>query len=356
MKKLLTRIAAFSAATLVALGTSLVIFGNSASAIPWTPTATGLNHPGFNVFTGVPDVGNEADFVRGRVSGSSNDFTDPVNDACANGTQYSVRVYVHNGANQTLNNNGTGPGVAHNTKVSVDVPGTTANPITGTISASNAATVTDNLTINCSGKTMNLSYVTGSAIEQRIDGTTSPLSDSIVTPGGALIGSHDVNGDVWGCFEQRVLVFLKVKVTNVPTPPQESFACTLSNFVVDNRTVKITIAPQVKNVTVIGYDVNWGDGSAHDTTATSSHTYANSAGNGPFTITARFEIKHANGQTEFVTSDDCSRSLSFSTTTPPQVKATHLTNTGAGDMVGIFTATSLVGAFLHRKWTLGRSR
>src|SRR5882672_9495665 len=126
MNKIFTRIAGTAAALLLAVGTTLVVFNSTTNAIPFTPGMAGTNHPVFNSFTGVPSYGNEPDFVTGRVSGSAASFGDPVNDACTNGTQYSVRVYVHNNAYDSLNNNGSGPGVAHNTKVKVTIPGTTA--------------------------------------------------------------------------------------------------------------------------------------------------------------------------------------------------------------------------------------
>lgn len=350
MKKLIKRLTSLFAVAILVLSASAIVFSGKAHAIPYTPGGVpGLDHPAFNVYTGVPSYGNEADFLTGHVAGSSNPYTDPVNDACANGTQFGVRVYVHNGANQDLNKNGTGPAVAHNTKVKVSVPGTTASNLVGTISASNAASVSDTLKINCNGKTMQLSYVTGSAIQQRMDGSTTPLSDSIVTT-GAPVGTKTPNGDMWGCFEQRVLVFLKVKVTETPKPPVEKFACTIGNFEIDGRTVKLTIAPKVQNVTVVAYDVNWGDGSENSTTATSSHTYTK---DGTFKITAKFQVRKANGQTEWVTSEECNKSVTFSPTTP-QVKPTHLINTGAGSIVGIFAATTAAGAFLHRKWLKSR--
>jgi hypothetical protein len=342
MKKLIKRIVS-TTATLVVAGTSLVILGGSVKAIPWSSTTTGLDHPGFNVFTGVPGVGDESDFLRGRVSGSSADFTDPVNDACVDGTQYSVRAYVHNAANQTLNDNGTGPGVAHDTKVKVSVPTTTASKITGTISASNAASVTDTLTINCNGKTMQLSYVNGTAIEQRMDGTTAPLNDSIVST-GALIGSHDVNGDMWGCFEQRVLVFLKVQVKEVPTPSTgECKVADLQTF--DNRRVKVTVTGAVSNAQIVGYEIDFGDGTKVNQ-QTAEHTYAK---DGTFTITTRVQVKFADGHTEWKTAEACTKQITFKTNQPPE-----LVNTGPGDVLGIFAATTIAGAIAHRLFWVRR--
>lgn len=361
MKRIFKRIAGTATALLLAASASLAISTSPASALAWSPTATGLDHPGFNVFTGVPDVGNESDFLRGRVSGSTADFTDPVNDACVSGTQYSVRVYVHNGANQTLNNNGTGPGVAHDTKVKVSVPDTTASNLSGTISASNAASVTDTLGIHCSnGKTMALSYVAGSAIEQRMDGSTSPLSDSIVS-NGALIGSHDINGDVWGCFEQRVLVFLKVQVKEVPPKHEVTAQCNLLQIVgSEDRKVRISAFNfTAQNVTAQKVVLNWGDNSSVTLTDLSKvvgqeHQYVNF---GTYLITAT--ITFSNGETSGGAGTACAQQITFTPNQPPKVTPpptppTQLVNTGAGSVTGLVAAVAAIAALAHRRWLARR--
>ena len=352
MKKLLNRIASVAAAVAVVASASFVVFAGTAHAIPYDPNSTGLNHPGFNVFTGVPDVGNEAQFLRGRVSGSSNAFTNPVNDACADNTQYSLQIYVHNGANQSLNDNGNGVGVAHGTKVKVGVPALTSSAITAAISANNAATINDSMNINCNGKTMQLSYVAGSAVEQeQADGTVLPLSDSIVTT-GALIGSHATNGDMWGCWEQRVIVYLKVQVKEVPTPPVPSTgSCKAVGITTDNNSRKVTatVTGQVSNAQIVGYQIDFGDGTVVNQ-QTASHTYAK---DGTYTIVTRAQVKFADGHTEWLTATACTKQVTFKNNvpvtpvTPVTPPATVLPNTGAGDIIGIFAATTVAGAFVH---------
>lgn len=348
-----------------ALAVVLLTTGVAHATIPYSGDTTPNSPiPAFNVFTGVPaPVGNEPDFLRARapINGDSSDATtqyvDPLNTSCTNGEVIQMRVYVHNGASTAGNENGTGPSVAHNTKVKVNLDNAAAQSVftpSATISASNAASVSDNVTINCGGKTVKLDYIKGSASAFSLGTGVVPVDENTLFTTGASIRSEKVPGDVWGCWNERVYVVLSVKVEVPQTTPQESFACTLSNFVVDNRTVKITIAPQVKNVTVIGYDVSWGDNTPNSTTQTSSHTYAQNLGNGPFPIVARFQIKHTNGQTEWVTSNECTKSVSF--TVAPTPAPTQLTNTGAGNMLGIFAATSAIGAFLHRRWTLSRAK
>lgn len=347
LKKIL---ASAAASTLVVLGASLFVLAPTVKAIPWTPDATGLDKPGFNVFTGVPNYGNESDFMRGRVSGSSAAFTDPVNDACATGTQYSIQMYVHNAANQTLNNNGTGPGVAHDTTVKVGVPSTTANKITGTISASNASAVNDTLTINCNGKTMQLAFVKDSAIQQRMDGSTAPLSNDIVTT-GARIDSHGVSGDVWGCFDQRVIVYLKVEVKEVPTPPVSAGECKVVNMkTLGGRKIEVSVSGITSGgATITGYEINWGDGSKSNK-QTDTHEYA---ADGKYDITTRVQVKYADGRTEWKGAPSCNTSVTFKPGQPPVVPpvtppATVLPVTGPGSVAGIFAAVSAAGAVAYR--------
>lgn len=359
MKSVIRRITGTVAATSLLLGLSMVNLSGTANAIPWTSDATGLSQPAFNVFTGVPNYGDESDFVRGRVSGTANEFSDPVNDVCADGTQYTVRVYVHNAANQTLNNNGTGPGVARNTKVKVSLPATTANPITGTISADNAATVNDNMTINCNGKVVQLSYVKGSAIQQNMAGATAPLADSIVTT-GAQVGTQSANGDVWGCFGQRVLVYIKVQVKEVPVviPPPSTGECkAIEDFVTDakERRVSLKVTGTVNNAQIIGYRIDWGDGTTSDKQS-DSHVYAKE---GTYNIVGSVVIRYADGRTETKSAVACTKKVTFEkdkVIVPPAtpVKPVELPKTGAGSMVGIFSAVSMAGAVAHRYFTSRR--
>ena len=212
-------------ATLVTAAVALIsVYALSAraAAIPYTPDSTGTTSPAFNVFTGVPQEGDESDFVRGKEETDGGASVNNVQSACKNGTRYTIRVYVHNAANQTLNNGGNGSGVARGTKVRVALPQTTNNSISGVISANNATTVSDNMRITCAnGKTVNLSYVNGSAKQFTGFTGTKALSDTIVTT-GAPVGTMEPNGDVWGCFAQRVWVTLTVKVEEVPKeqPPK----------------------------------------------------------------------------------------------------------------------------------------
>ena len=116
----------------VLLAGGIAITTAVAQAIPYDGANT-VNSPvpAFNVFTGVPSVGTESDFLRARVpTAPSGDtataYVDPLNATCVPGQRIQMRVYVHNGASVAGNQNGAGPSVAHGTKVKVSVPGNQA--------------------------------------------------------------------------------------------------------------------------------------------------------------------------------------------------------------------------------------
>lgn len=346
-------------ALLVALASvvTTVIVASPVAAIPYQGANTpALPSPAFNQYTGVPSQGDESDFLRGRESGNGS-FVNNVSSACNNGQEFSLQVYVHNGADQNGNNNGSGPSVAHGTRVRIQLPGGTTssfNP-SATISSSNAGTVSDNMTINCGGRNVNLSYVTGSAVQVNTLSGTQALSDSIVTT-GAPIGTMSPNGDVWGCWDQRVFVYLKVKVEVVPVIPQSLGECRSTDVNAEsNRRVTVNINNVfVDNATIVGYRTDYGDGTVINT-QNSNHTYAN---DGTYTITSSVQIRFADGRTEWVTANGCIRNVTFRNGEPPivtpptpggssSINVTTLPNTGAGAVAGIFAGVTTLSTLAY---------
>lgn len=333
---------------------TIMLVASSAGAVPYTGANTpALPSPAFNQYTGVPDVGNESDFFRGRQSGQG-EFVNNVSSACNTGQEFSLRAYVHNGASQTKNNNGTGPSVAHNTKVRVALPAddtATSFPMTAYLSSSNAGSMSDGMSITCNGQEVKLSYVPGSAIQQNTISGVKPLSDSIVTT-GAPIGTMSPNGDVWGCWDQRVIVYLKVKVTEVPKENPSNGVCKAASLeVIGDRKVRVSVTGTVENAEIVGYEINFGDGTK-SSKQTDEHIYAK---DGTYRIVTRVQVKLADGSTVWVTSEDCEKVVKFTadkppviTTPPPVVTTSTLPNTGAGDIAGIFTAVSIAGAVVYR--------
>lgn len=351
-------------ATFVAMVTMAV---PTASALPYTGDSTAPSPvPAFNIYTGnVPQQGDETDFLRGKAVGDTADSVNDVASTCENGKRFSLRVYVHNGASQYKNDNGNGPSVAKNSKVKINLDNSsskTAFRPQATLSASNAASVSDDMTITCTnGKTVKLSYVAGTAQQYNTASGVQNLSDSIVTT-GASIGTKAPNGDMWGCWDQRILVRLEVEVSVVPViPPVSTAACKLDNgaFVVtDDRKVTVKVNATVKNASVVGYQINWGDGSAVSNKQTDTHQYPTDK-DGTYKIQAKVKVKLADGSEKWVDGDDCAKTVKFTSNQPPVVPPVtpsvvvppsgQLPDTGM-NVFGIFATVSMIGAFLHKAY------
>jgi len=347
----------------------------TAHAIPYTGDTTVASPvPAFNVFTGnigaPAPAGGEQNFYQGRVpvDGNLNDantqYTNPLSASCTNGQVIQLHVYVHNGASTAGNNNGTGPSVAHNTKLKVSIPGTTASSFdsTATISASNAATVMDDLNINCNGQTVQLQYIPGSASQYSAGSGVLGLSDAIVGT-GVPIQSEKVPGDVWGCWNERVYVVLAVKVVVPPTPPKPpvvpTYMCTELGLVADkDRTVKVSsFSTKTANGAVFNNAViNWGDNSTPTTTSDvvgQTHQYAK---DGTYVVSA---VAHFTADGKDVTSGgaNCEQQVTFTSTKPPVVTPpttpvtpaapTSLVNTGPGSTIALFAAATIAGTVIY---------
>jgi uncharacterized repeat protein (TIGR01451 family) len=192
-----------------------------------------MNGPVFNSFINTPSYGDERPFFDARLSdGAVGSTSDPVQNVTEDaGKEVTLRVYVHNNANQStdclpehLDANGNctqidsnAVGIAHNAKVSITLPTATAATLRARadISASNATMVEDTVDMT-GGEPFTVSYVPGSAVLLR-NNISYPLSDGIVN-GGALIGNTVMDGNLPGCFNYAALVEIKVKITPKPTP------------------------------------------------------------------------------------------------------------------------------------------
>lgn len=173
------------------------------------PGTPGFDYVTFNSFTNVPNIGDERNFLTGKIAGEPGGFYDPMTKLRSN-DEVLMRVYVHNNADSSLN--ASGVGVAKNTKVRVELPG--ANQLAANqsakafVSADNAQpqSIFDTLDMKAeNGNPFSVSYVPGSASVTSNEGT-QPISDAIVAGGVNL-------GDEKGCFEFVKLITLKVKVT-----------------------------------------------------------------------------------------------------------------------------------------------
>lgn len=210
-------------ATVIASGVTVLrhadaAFGPDRPTKAYTQGVQGFDHVTFNSFTGVPNIGDERNFLTGKIAGAPDGFYDPMTKL-RDGDEVLMRVYVHNGADPSLNTvpDGQGgfKGIARNTRVRVQLPNaiaTTAQP-TAFVSADNAQPqqIFDTLDMRAeNGGSFQLEYVPGSA-NLKTNFTDVALSDEIVR-NGVQIGDQAANGQTRGCFEYVELVTFKVKV------------------------------------------------------------------------------------------------------------------------------------------------
>jgi uncharacterized repeat protein (TIGR01451 family) len=227
---------AFLKRTALLLGVLAVIVAplatvSATSDTPWgpdRPTLTlngnhtpGMDHVQFNSIVNNPNYGDERTFLDAKDSTvtTTGGYTDTTQVHA--GEIVTLRTYVHNNADPSLNGtNNTGPGVALNTKVSIQLPTGTANSLRATsiISASNATpgSVFDTTDFQAGGAQFGVSYVSGSAVQYTHAVPSGlKLSDSIVS-GGALIGNAAADGTIPGCFAYDSFVTIQVKI-NAPS-------------------------------------------------------------------------------------------------------------------------------------------
>lgn len=220
---------------------------------PSRPTYTmeaPADHVTFDSITDNPNIGDERDFVGIREAGTNNQWTD--NMTVQPGKSYSVRMYVHNNAASNLNL------VAQNVTARFNLPTNTAKSleVDGFIDSSNATPkeVYDDATFN-STSDFNLAYQTGTLkYENNSFGAAgTPISESVFTSAGALLGYDKLDGNIPGCEQYAGYLTFTVK-------PQ--FADT-ANFTVTKQVRKQGDTTWQKSVTVnpgdtvdyqIGYD------------------------------------------------------------------------------------------------------
>lgn len=175
------------------------------------PGTAGFDYPVFNSFVNVPEYGDERNFFTGKYP-SGTFLTDPLAQVKQD-DELTLQILVHNNADPQYNADGSG--FAKDTTVRVALPtGMTKNQTaTAYINASNTNPnqVTDTLDFGAfNGGFFELDYVEGSA---KVYGNyiNTSVSDDIVTT-GVKVGTRALNGTVEGCFEEEVLVTLRVKV------------------------------------------------------------------------------------------------------------------------------------------------
>lgn len=175
------------------------------------PGTAGFDYPVFNSFVNVPEYGDERNFFTGKYP-SGTFLTDPLAQVKQD-DELTLQILVHNNADPKYNADGSG--FAKDTTVRVELPTGMAKNQTATayINASNTnpKQVTDTLDFGAfNGGYFELDYVEGSA-NVRGNFINTAVSDDIVTT-GVKVGTRSLNGTVEGCFEEEILVTIKVKV------------------------------------------------------------------------------------------------------------------------------------------------
>lgn len=324
--------------------------------------------------------------------------------------EYLVRAYVHNIANPSINtvdrdNDGHMDGIARNTRIRFEMPSGIANGFTlqARITADNALPqmVYDTADLKNDNMPFGIDYVAGSA---RIYNASHPtgltLSDSIMGANGTLIGDDVMDGNYPGCFEYSSFVVIRVKVKAQSSSLQKQVRKAGSTTWAKTAAVKpgdkvqwmitfqnkgqtefndVKISDQLPpHLTVVPGSVRYVD-AAQDVVQTNYQPLFTTGGinfgtwkpNGGFVV--RFDTT---AKDDFASCEVSLRNIAFSKTrqTPAEVQdyadvkitkencqptkpapvtPTTLPNTGAGDVVGIFTAVSAGGAIAHR-YILGR--
>ena len=205
--------AILAAAIVFIPGMAIASYGPDRPTIEYQgPGTAGADYVVFNSFTGVPNIGDERQFLNGQVVGTGV-YSDPVNAEI--GDEVLVRVYVHNNAASSRND--SGESVAINTRVRVDLPTTVGTDLQANafISADNAQPqeIFDSINIT-SSDAFRLDYIEGSA-NIRTNFIDQPLSDDLVN-GGVQIGHDNLNGVMNGCFEYAAFVTFRVQLVEDP--------------------------------------------------------------------------------------------------------------------------------------------
>jgi uncharacterized repeat protein (TIGR01451 family) len=254
-----------------------------------------------------------------------------------------------------------GPGFLTDVMVKATLPSGTSTSSQSTITASSTnampASTSASATVNFSSA-QSVSYTNGTTeLLDQSNNLIKNLPDGI-TQGGVDIGQLNASTTEFVQFDVKVSC-------PTPPPPTPVYTCnTLGITAEDNRTVKVSaFNTTATNGAVFNNAViDWGDSSTPLTSASpvgQTHQYGQ---DGTYTIaaTAHFTV---NGQDVTAGGASCQQQITFKSgqppivtppaTTPPAATTvaapTTLVNTGAGSVIGIFTAASAVGAVAYRR-------
>lgn len=182
-----------------------------------------LDGPRINTFINTPYYGDERAFFDARLqeNTTTSAYKDVLQGVTKGSKKVVLRTYIHNGANQDLNKNGTS--IAKDAKVRIELP-TDASQVLrakSIVSISNPApgypAVVNDTTELVDARGFSINLVSGSAkiySAGAVNGKT--LGDNIVSNdpvnGGVKIGYDSLNGELPGCFDYQTFVEITVEI------------------------------------------------------------------------------------------------------------------------------------------------
>ena len=330
--------------------------------------------PVFNNFCNVPyGVGNESNFVRIRQNSNGNDMDNTNNpaystnglvSACTTGSKYDIWNYLHNNASTNYNPdvNPTNPSaVAKNVQEHLSATfgqGTQFN-FNDIVTATNAATISGSTTLNCGSTKVQLSLVPGSVHIYSLPYSWKNLSDNVINGGALTVGSPVLgSGDMWGCWDYRIVIVYQVQVTAIPTVTINP-VCNLITIESNGMVAKLDNVSYTSGTALassVSVSVNFGDNGSNSMvsltpvqvaslSSTNPYTYTYTTP-GNYTITATVNSNLGN-----FSSDNCVKTIAITTppVTPPSNPPKTLVNTGPGDTIALFFGSSILGTFAY-KW------
>jgi len=322
-----------------------------------TSVVSGTTSAALNSNTASSSYGgaNEANFLRIKNSNSPNPgFTSGTIDI--NSDAVLLQAFVSNSSSSEM---------ARNVGLTITLPAgfSTRQTITATLRSDNAGSLSDSAT-------MVDSQPFGLAFDQSAQVYVAHRSGTGDNDyANDATGNYRINGNVmsidlgdWtGGQNQQGLVTVRINVLRNPAPVLPAFACTgLSRSSIDNNRSTFTANSngQAAGVNISGYTFTVKDAAGRvvdtntvNTSAQSAAYNFNQSNSGTYTVTA---VANSDKGATAVT-NVCTQSVtvpavlsSSTTTTTPTPTTTHaLPNTGAGDVLGIFSGVSAFGAAGH---------
>lgn len=258
-------------------------------------------------------------------------FVDPTSANAGDTLLYRVRI--HNPGEACLTN----------VRLKAILPSTTGttNKSTITVWADTATTnyVTDTATVNLSSS-QTINYVPGTTQLLNNSGVIQTLPDTIFTSGVNIGGvCVSTNNERFVQFEATV---------SKPAPPTVTYTATATASATATATAKAT-CPAGQNGSAEASATATASASATATSTVSqqdAQSKAQAAAQAQANANAQAQAQ-AQANAKAKAEVKCTTPTVTTTSTPPPAKATVLPNTGAGDVLGIFTGASAFGGVGH---------